>query len=113
MFRIECFCEDRKLVEVLHALNGLVTMHTPPQPVVNAALVNGKLSAKTDGSAMQLLAAWIKKNKLKQLRMSDMRNFAKENGKSPGSAGYFTNQAIKAGILKKHGRNGNAYFEVL
>ena len=115
MFRIECFCDDRKVGDVLRLLAGLAVGQPVAQPVVNAAMKNGKMIAKTNGSPIELLRVWVKKSGLKAVSATDLKRFQVEHGRSPTGYSFLARQAQKAGLLKKSpkGKGNKSRYEVV
>jgi xanthine dehydrogenase iron-sulfur cluster and FAD-binding subunit A len=107
MFRIECFVEDARLVQVLHALAGKVKA-MDVQPVVNATVdkSNGELKAITPGSVIDLFAKYLKENQ-EPVTVDYLRAFLGSIGRSPTSTQYVLRQAIERKLITKHGK-GNA-----
>jgi hypothetical protein len=114
MFRIEIFCDDRKLVDVLRGIAGLAIGNPKIQPVVNAEKKkNGKIEAALpNGKIEEMLHANITNNKLSTIDASYVKGFLKSIGKAPTSYSYCINQAIKTGWLKKTGKGSGMKYLV-
>ena len=114
MFRIEFFCDDKRLAAALHALTGI--SHGPPnvQPVVNA-MVNGRgdMTAISNGGAYERFTTELKKHKGKTLNGGEMKAVAKAAGLNPTSLSYFARNARKAGLLKTFGATSKLQYKVL
>src|SRR5262252_738625 len=54
MFRIEIYCDDKKLSFILWALAGHVLGEPKCQPVVNAVAKNGRVKAETSGDPVEM-----------------------------------------------------------
>lgn len=113
MFRIEIFCDDKKLATVLNALTGLILGNPTVQPVANAKVKNGKVKALTNGTAVEMLADYIRKNNLEVLNAKVIKGFLKGVGLSPGSSSYLIRQGIGAGFLRKHGKGTGMTYKVI
>lgn len=110
MFRINLFCDDRKLPELLRALTGLTVGVPDIRPVVNAeAGANGPV-AKTNGSLVEKFTLYAKEHKLKQFTSKEARDICKAIGLAPGSSSYVTGQLVGAGVLKRGGANAKRRF---
>jgi hypothetical protein len=104
MFKIDCFCDDRNLARVHHALAGIV-LDLKAVPVVNAkAGRNGKVTAETNGGTLSLLAEWLKKEQATNVRASDIKAFATSHGKSEKSYSSILKTGTNAGLLKRLAR---------
>jgi hypothetical protein len=103
MFRIELFCQDNKLANVLHALTGLAVGAPAVQPVVNAAEKNGKVVANGDGSLDDLFRQYVEEHGIREFNAARMKEFCKASGRSVQAYGYYLKQLAAHGVLKKHG----------
>jgi hypothetical protein len=102
LFRIEIFCDDKKLSYILWALTGHVLGDPKIQPVVNAAKKNGKVRAKTSGKQMEMFAEFLKKLNPKTVVTSPMvREFCEKNGWKGDSCYYVVWQAKQRKLLKR------------
>jgi hypothetical protein len=102
MFRVSFFVDDRKLGDSLRALAGMIQGSPEVQPVVNAEVgKNGKLAAKTSGTAAALFMDYLGRRKLKEVNAGVAQEFLKGIGRAPGSATYVIKKVIKLGGLKK------------
>lgn len=99
MFKIEGYCDDKYVVTIMKLLTGKV-MDFKMIPVVNAQAKNGKVVAKVEGDMMDLLTAYIKQHKLKELTPFQIRAFASSIGRSPSSYSSILKRAIGAKMLK-------------
>ena len=109
MFRIEFFCDDRRLAAALHALVGVSHGAPTVQPVANLAS-NGK--AKLEGDTIQMFSQYIKKNRLAELRAADARVFCKEAGLAEASYNSVLGRAKKAGLIRKTGQGSGTVWKV-
>jgi hypothetical protein len=112
VFRVNLFCDDKKLADVLRGLAGLAVGNPEVQPVVNAEKKNGKVVAAGSGDNAALFAKYAKTNKLTKIKATDLRGFCKSIGVSETSYGYFGKQLQKAGAIKKHGTGSASYYTV-
>jgi hypothetical protein len=109
MFRIEFLCDDKRLPKVLLSLNGLILADgLKVQPVVNAKVNkrNGKVEARTGGTALEMLADWYARSKKTQTSSAEIRTFLLKNGFSVDSCSSVIGRAIKMGMLKRIGKGG-------
>ena len=100
MFRVELMCDDKRLPLLLRAIQGLATVVGCPQPVVNAEIANGKITAKSNGSASALFAQYLAKHKITEVNASVAKAFLQSVGRSPQSANYLLTNAAKQGVLR-------------
>jgi hypothetical protein len=112
MFRIECFCEDRKLHLALRALTGITRGMPTVQPVTNVheddaeqetiGEVQHRVRATTDGSQTAMLAQYIHKKKVREINTDFIREFLKSIGASSAHKSAASNLARRgkeAGLL--------------
>jgi len=111
MFRVNLFCEDKKLADVLRGLAGLAVGNPEVQPVVNAVHKNGKIAAAS-GSLVEQFASYVKQNKITKFTSAEMKEFTKLAGMSPSSRSYLVKQLQTAGAVKKHGAGQKTYYTV-
>lgn len=113
MFRIETFCDDRKLGDVLRALSGKVIGQPTIQPVINAEKTEGKkptVKAQGDNDVSEMLIAWLKQKGLQTFKAPVVYDFLKEHGRSKGSYSYVLKRAVALGLITKHkGKNNQDY----
>ena len=108
MFRIVFQCDDRKLADALRGLTGIAIGSPEVQPVVNAAVKNGKVIANGTGDMADLFTKFAKTKHLDKFTAPEMREFCTSIGRNPTSATYFANQLVKKGVVKKqHSGKGN------
>jgi hypothetical protein len=112
IMRITAFCDDRKLGHVLRALAGLVIGTPEVVPVVNAQARNGALKQATNGSALDMFGAYLKKRKLSEVTRKVAAEFLKSVGRSPTSATYLLTQAKDAGLLRRRGKGSASKYTV-
>lgn len=103
MMRITFYCKDQKTGEVLRLLAGIAIGTPEVQPVSNASVVNGHLKADTEGNAMDMFVAWLKKTKKTELIASDVKEYCRDVGKAESSYGYLVSKAKRQGLIKKMG----------
>ena len=114
MFKIECYCDDKYLAAVMHALSGKV-LNLKTQSVPNATAKNGALAARTNGDVAQMLRKWIAQKKLTRVTATDIKQFQSDIGRSPAGYSNALTQGKKAGILKraKGTKGAKAGYDVL
>lgn len=104
MFRIECFCDDKKLAQVLNALQGLILADPRITPVVNAKAGNGTIKATSGGSSLELFEQYLAASKVKEFGSSFVSDFLRQHGKSTKSASYILISATKHGLIRLKGK---------
>jgi hypothetical protein len=107
MFRIECFCDDKRLAEILNALNGKA-YQVSAVPVANVKKAGGTLR-QANGSAVEALMAGIQKRKLKDVGATDMKAIMVEAGFAEGGYSNALAQARSFGLLKAIPAENNKY----
>lgn len=117
MFRIECFCEDKNLPNVLRALAGLVRGQPSVMPVVNivderVSAKNGALRAATSGKLVDMLAAHLRQTHKDYIAPKEIADWLQKHGKSRLSTSYVASMAVDAGILKKTGKGAATLYQV-
>lgn len=112
MFRVNFFCEDKKLADALRGLAGLAAGTPEVQPVVNAVHKNGKIAAAS-GSLPEQFYRYAKAHKIEKFTSKELIVFCKEAGLASSSRGYLLGQLKKAGAIKKHGAGTKSYYTVL
>lgn len=104
MFKIEFFVDDKWLAETLTALAGRAR-NLQVIPVVNAiAKPNGRMRQDAEHT-LGLFCKELKK--LGEINSNHAKEATRKAGMAPTSYNHFLNQAVKAGLIKKHGK-GNA-----
>lgn len=101
MFRFAIVCDDKRLADTLRALTGLATIVEGPQPVVNAKLRKGRLSAESNGQAVELFEQYLRKEKLDTITGRNAKAFLQSIGREPSSSSYLMKESAKAGLLQK------------
>lgn len=109
MFRIELFVDDKKLPGLLIAITGMTLGAPTVQPVVNAAVKNGKVRATSSGSRVEMMMDYFKTQKLSEVGPSDIRDWCRQLGLSDKSYSNFLNKALGAKMLKRRTGIGNKY----
>ena len=100
MFKIQFLVNDKKLSSTLQSL-GTGVYNLEVQPVVNATTKKGKVKAKTEGSASELLRAFMIEHQIGVINNKEIKAALKQLGKSPNSYLYVIKQSIKDGWLVK------------
>jgi hypothetical protein len=100
LFRVQFLVDDKNVAKARRALIGIARDYHD-EPVVNAA-PHGKngVRAVTNGSATEMLAAYLKKNKLKEVTPQDMAAFQLSIGRSKNYS-HLLRVAIKARLLRR------------
>lgn len=108
MFKLNFFVDDRDMAAVLHALSGKAK-DLQFQSVTNAkSTKHGVVAATRAGNMIELFTAAVKASKAKTLTRADADLFCTKNGWSATSGGHVLKEALKSGLLKKHGKVGNS-----
>src|SRR5262245_55080120 len=103
MFRIECFCEDKKLPTVLLALQGLILDRPEVTPVVNANVANGKIIQETGGTQPEMVLAYFKRNKVKQFSAADIKAVLRSIGAKENNSNHCAKVLYRRGLIRKTG----------
>jgi len=115
MFRIAFFVDEKRLGRALFALVGLA--HGSPEvvPVVNVEKKKGNgLTPKiASGSSVERFGEALKPHRGKTVKMGDFAPLMKGLGLSEASRGYLVSQAVKAHLLKRHGKGTATTYTVL
>jgi len=113
LFRIEFFCDDKKLAEALRGLSGVALGDPKILPVVNGAVSNGKAVANGSGDIADLFRDYARQHKAKEFKAADIKKFCKHVGKSETSYGYYLKALIAAGMFKKTGKGGKMIYTLV
>jgi len=113
MFRVEFFCDDKKLASALHALTGISHGQPTVQPVVNAIKQGNGLAAASGGKSMERFAIELKKRRGKTLSSAEIKSMMKSAGMNVDSASYFLKQAKNAGLVHASGSTSKTVYKVL
>lgn len=117
MFKFEGFVDDNGAVPLMKAVAGIRVMEFKIVPVINAQVKNGKLVAQTSGDLLEMLAAFIKEKKAKEVDANFMKEFQVAKGRSVDAYSYTLRQAVEAKMLKRkpggNRANQNAIYTVL
>jgi hypothetical protein len=113
MFRIECFCEDKKLAGVLHALAGQVIGMPGVTPVVNVEVKAGKLKQVTNGKLIDLFAEHLRTDKPEIINADYMRQFLRAMGRSNKSYSHLLKKAQDTKLIRKTGKGTASRYTVL
>ena len=106
MFRIECFCDDKKLVSTMKALSGLVT-DLNVQPVAGAQLKNGKIEAT--GMVDEVLSRALHHHKKKNFTASEAAAIIVSAGFSKKSTYNAIQKLLDQKLIR---RKGKGHYEV-
>jgi hypothetical protein len=113
MFRVEAFVDDKRLAQLLHAMTGVITGAPTIQPVGNAAVSGGKVTAANSGELCDMFWAYAKKHKLTTFKVNDMRNFCKTIGMAESSRGYVLKKLFACHAVKKTGKGSAMSYTVV
>jgi hypothetical protein len=113
VFRVEIFVDDKRLAQLLHNMAGVIIGEPKIQPVANGAVQGGKPIAANSGEICDLFKAFVKKQKLTQIKAPNMREFCKANGLSIGSYSYVLKKLYECKMIKKHGTGSTTYYTVI
>lgn len=109
MFDIHFLVDDRKLAEVLTALDGKA-LDLQVRPVRHAVVKNGKVqSTAPEGSFPSLALAHLKKMGKRPLVAADIRAACKAAGGSEGSYSYLIEKLVSAKKLSRRGTHSHNY----
>jgi hypothetical protein len=105
MFEIRCIVHDKKLVEVIDALDG-ITLEPPVIKRVADAVnpVQSKHAPKIrmeNGGSVKALSEWLSETKPKWLRAREIKETLVAKGFSPKSYSHALTVLRKQGVLKK------------
>jgi hypothetical protein len=105
MFEIRCIVHDKKLVEVIDALDG-ITLEPPVIKRVadTANPAQPKQLAKIrmeNGGSVKALSEWLSETKPKWLRAREIKETLVAKGFSPKSYSHALTVLRKQGVLKK------------
>jgi hypothetical protein len=101
MFKIECYCDDKKLAKALWMLQTVGVYNVTSVPVVNATKTANGSVRQAAGTMLEALAAYIKANKLKEVQPIDMKRFVEKRGIRTYS--NVLRDAVEAGMLRRIG----------
>jgi hypothetical protein len=114
MFRVEFYCDDKRLGEALVALTGLARGQPVITPIANAKQAsNGKIVAASRGDPGDLFLKYVKQHKLERPVAEDFRKFAKSIGRSPTGYSHLIKQLVVRQIVKKSGKGTKTGYTVL
>jgi hypothetical protein len=113
LFRIEFFCDDKKLAEALRGLAGIALGDPKIMPVVNGEASNGKVVARTPGELPDLFKAYAKSEGLKIFQATDIKKFCKHLGRPESSYGYYLKRLMASGVFKKSGKGAKMIYTLV
>jgi hypothetical protein len=114
MFRVEFFCDDKRLSSALHALVGISHGAPTVHPVVNAMKSGNGLAAKFSGNTLERLPELLKPFKGKQITANAHGpELMKALGLNPTSKTYLFRRAVEAKMLKPTGKGSGMKYLVL
>jgi hypothetical protein len=100
--RVEFFCLDKKVGEVLRLLAGVALDVPKVTPVVNAKKGRNGLEQE-HGSTMEAFVKYIKRNKLKEVTAAQGRELMRELGMRERNYSNLFRHALESGILRRRG----------
>jgi hypothetical protein len=112
MFRIVCFCDDRKVGDVLRRLSGLIQGMPEVVPVVNAEKKGKQIKQVTNGNSLEIFAQYLKQNNIMEVNSSVAREFCQSIGRAPSSYSYLLHKAVEEGMLRKSGKGTKSKYTV-
>jgi hypothetical protein len=111
--RVEFFCPDKKVGEVLRLLTGIALDIPKVTPVANARKGRNGLEQQTNGDAVEMFAQYIKKHRLTEVNSDIGREFCKSIGRSSEGYNNLFSQAKKRGLLRRVGKTYGAKWRVV
>jgi hypothetical protein len=110
VFRVELFCDKRRLGDIYEAVAGLALAPGPTARPVAGAEVNGSgevAPRRGGGDIIELFRGWVKKNNLTIIGANEVRQFLKEAGRSPDSYSHVLHKLRDAKlVVRKPGSKG-------
>ena len=114
MFRIEVYCDDKKLAYVLWALAGHVLGSPNVMPVVNAKKSGGKIKQATNGKLLDLFTDHVRKEPQgTSISARYVKDFLQGIGNSSASYGYVLKNAQAAKVIRKVGKGTHSKYAIL
>jgi hypothetical protein len=113
MFRVEFFCDDKKLADALRSLMGIAHGAPSVTPVVNEVRTGNGLAAASNGTNSERFFHMLKKVKGREVKAGEIKSLMKEAGLNPTSINHFIKSGQKAGLVTKHGKHANTTYKVL
>jgi len=107
MFKVECFCEDKKLADVLRALAG-IAYDVKPIPVTNARHLNGTIVPRVEGKGIDVVYDAMKQSGQKTFTAKQFKQILSTLGRAPSGYSHYARELIKAHRLKAK-KVGNNY----
>jgi hypothetical protein len=100
--RVEFFCLDKKVGEVLRLLTGIALEVPKVTPVTNAVPTKNGLKQQ-HGSTMEAFVKYLKKKKLQEVTAVNGKELMKELGMRERNYSNLFRHAAEQGILRKRG----------
>jgi len=113
MFRVELFCDDRKLPDVLRALTGLLIGEPKIQPVVNGKKENGVLVASNRGTLNEMFVKYAKTHSLTKFAPVELKEFCRYTGYAESSYNYVLDVLKANKLVRKHGSGRNVRYSAV
>ena len=114
MFKFEFYAEDKNVPAILRQLSGS-TYGLSVVPIFNVKLgKGGVLQEIAPPSVPVQLVAWLREGtKWMRFRKSDVQEFLKSIGRSPGSAGSLIMGLKKQGVIISSGKGRGMVWRVV
>lgn len=101
MFRVEFFCDDRKVGDALRNLLGIAVGVPVATPVINAEQKGGKVQSQSNGKLIEMFAHHISSSKADSVTSKEIQAWLSKIGMSPMSSSYVIKHSVSRGVLKK------------
>lgn len=106
MFKIEAFCDDKRLPDVLRALAGKA-MNVVAVPVLNAQ-PKEQVKAIGRGDVVEMFLRRLQEQRKREFRAPDLASFLEEIGLSKTSVGHYLTRMRRAKIASCRGKSRGA-----
>lgn len=115
MFKIELFCDDKRLPTILRSLASLGALNVTSVPVANAEQRNGKVRQQSneEGLTPSEAAIYTSAPKGHPFKPKDAASWLANAGFSRSSTSSVLCQLVKAKRLKRTGKSAGTTYEVL
>lgn len=108
MFRVEFFCEDKNLAGVMHTISGKA-MNLNVVPVANAVKRGGSVEAETSGDIVEIVAAWMKREKRTEITRQELKALCIAVGKSESYIQSAADKLVRSGLFTKSKQKHNGH----
>jgi hypothetical protein len=113
MFKIQFFCDDKKVGDALRGLMGIALGIPEAMPVVNAEVTKTGIKQQSGGSLPQMFVHYITSNKIDRITPAETRAWCKKQGMSPLSASYVLKNAVNMRVLRKEGMSSKTVYFII